>query len=124
MTERKTITVTRRHGERIFIGDDVIITISYRKHSSGRFGDCLGSAIQPVAPRGSVRVSVTAPEDVVVLREELVLRRHQQSLLEAPPPQRLDNVPRKVVALAHPETKTQADPQASQASAGSHGGSG
>lgn len=93
-----TVTVTRLPGERIFIGDDIIVAVKYGKRGS------------------AVRVSVTAPPDVLILREELVERhRLRQSFLESLPQGHPDSVPRKGCVQARPETKTQADPQASQA---------
>ncbi len=49
------LTVTRRDGEQLLIGDDIVITVSNRK-------------------RGQTRVVVEAPPEVTILRAELAQR--------------------------------------------------
>ncbi len=53
------LILTRRHGEKIYIGDDICITITD-------------------VDRGSVKVGIEAPRDVSVLRGELRERMHAE----------------------------------------------
>lgn len=58
------LCLTRRLGEEIYIGKDIVIRV------------------EDISGRGSVRIRVTAPQNVVVLRGELVSEAHKQRLRE------------------------------------------
>ena len=55
------LVLTRREGEKIMIGDDIVITLLRRGSD-----DCK-----------SVSIGITAPPDVVIVREELIARRRE-----------------------------------------------
>lgn len=48
------LVITRKQGQRLFIGGDIIVTVSR------------------VLPDGRVRLGIEAPKDVIVAREELL----------------------------------------------------
>lgn len=57
------LVLTRKRDERIYIGDDVVITISA----------ILDHQHRPIEG-ARVRVGITAPKEVIVLREEVAER--------------------------------------------------
>lgn len=60
------LVLTRRIGERIYIGDDIYITLLD-------------------IDRGKVRIGVVAPSNLLVLREELLTRRQEDNDYHANP---------------------------------------
>ena len=94
-----TITLSRRHGERVFIGNDIIIEVLQRK---------------PGGPE--MRLRITAPSDIKVLREELVERdKRTKTPLEPQPQAPPDTSPHRACRRVDPAAKTQVDPLASPA---------
>ena len=53
------LVLSRRENERLFIGSDVVVTVL----------DIVGTGT-----RAKVRIGITAPPDVTILREEVALR--------------------------------------------------
>ena len=58
------LILTRRLGERIVIGDDIVVTVSDIK-------------------KGQIKLGITAPKDVTVNREEVIKEINEENVLSS-----------------------------------------